>query len=160
MSVTFSPTMDSTVPHILTCICGEWSNGVVYPSFEMAYMIAQGMKPECGDIYCNHVYVEAADAEPEVQMSNGNAVTLLDVLGIDMGADFSERCSGVLSAEDFLGRVLIAQGLNPSDAGSDTIQVDNVVACGRPAGYTDAKLEAMREVAEWAIVNNRQVTWG
>ena len=160
MSVTFSPVMDSTVPHVLVCICGEWSNGVMYPSSEMAHMVAKGMKPECGDVYCDYVYVEPAVAEPEVQMSNANAVTLLDVLGVQVGEDFSDRCSGSLSAEDFLGRVLIAQGLNPSDAGSDTITDGNAVYCGRAVGYTDAKLDSMRQVAEWAVANERQIVWG
>lgn len=160
MSVTFSPAMDSTVPHIITCICGEWTNGVIYPSFEMAHMVARGLKPACGDVYCDYSYVQAETLEPEVQMSNHNASTLLDVLGINVGADFSDRCSGNLSAEDFLGRVLIAQGINPTDEGSATITVGNMVDCGRPAGYTDAKLDAMREVAEWAIVNKREIVWG
>lgn len=160
MSVTFSPAMDTAVAHVITCICGEWNNGVEYPSFEMAHMVAKGMKPECGDPYCDYVSVEPAVAEPEVQMSNSNAVGLLDILGIRVGEDFSDRCCGSLSAEDFLGRVLLAQGLNPADAGSDTIAIGNMVDCGRPAGYTDAKLDAMREVAQWALANKREIAWG
>ena len=160
MSVTFSPAMDTAVSHIITCICGEWSNGVVYPSFEMAHMVAKGMKPACGDVYCDYVSVQPADTEPEVQMSNSNAAGLLEVLGLAVGEDFSDYCCGSLTAEDFLGRVLLAQGLNPADAGSDTITVGNIVDCGRPAGYTYAKLDAMREVADWAISHNRKIVWG
>lgn len=160
MSVTFSPSMDTNVAHVLVCMCGEWNSGVVYPSFEMAHMMHKEVQSSCTDPYCDYLYVEAAIAEPEVQMSNSNAVQLLDVLGIGVDSNFSDRCSGVLSAEDFLGRVLIAQGVNPSDAGTETITVGNMVDCGRPEGYIDAKLDAMRGVAEWAIANGRTITWG
>lgn len=160
MSVTFSPSMDSSVSYVLACVCGEWSNGVVYPSFEIANMMRKDMQVSCNDPYCGYVYVEPAVSEPEVQMSNSNAVVLLDVLGINVGEDFSERCSGSMPANDFLGRVLLAQGLNPTDAGSDTITVGNIVDCGRFEGYTDVKLEAMRGLADWSILNNRDIVWG
>lgn len=152
--------MDATVPHVITCICGAWSSGVVYPSYDMARMMLKEVKPACADIYCDYAYALPQVVEPEVQMSNSNAVSLFDVLAIGVGEDFSDRCSGSLPAEDFLGRVLIAQGLNPTDAGSDTIAVGNFVDCGRPEGYIDSKLDSMRQVAEWAVANERNIVWG
>lgn len=160
MSVTFSPAMDTTVPHVVTCICGEWTTGVVYPSYDMARMMLKDLKPSCSDLYCDYAYAVPEVSEPEVQMSNSNAFMLLSLLGLALSEDFSDYCSGSIPAEDFLGRVLLAQGLNPADAGSDTIVVGNMVDCGRPEGYTDAKLDAMREVADWAIANKREIVWG
>lgn len=160
MSVTFSPTMEANAPHTISCLCGGWSNNVVYPSYSMAYMMVKEVKSECADVYCDYVFAEPVNSEPEVQMSNVNATLILDVLGVNPEADFSDRCTGTLSAEDFLGRVLIAQGVNPSDEGTDSIKTGIMVTFGRPEGYTDMKLSAMRELAEWSIVNGRDIVWG
>lgn len=162
MSVTFAPEFVSNVEHKTTCACGAWVGGV-YPTFDDAHFAvsALNIKPACDDVYCNdYTYVEPAVEVPEVQMSNSNAASLLGVLGLAVGEDFSDYCTGSLSAEDFLGRVLLAQGLNPADAGSDTIAVGNMVDCGRPAGYTDAKLDAMREVAKYASERCLTIQWG
>lgn len=162
MSVTFSPEFVNNVEHKTTCLCGEWVGGV-YPTFDDAHFAVKALniKPECSDVYCaDYVCVEQAVPAPEVQMSNMNASELLDILGIRVGEDFSDRCTGSLSAEDFLGRVLVAQGLNPEDAGVPSVTVGNMVDCGRPAGYTDAKLDAMREVAKYASERCLTVQWG
>ena len=56
-----------------------------------------------------------AFSSEEFNCSNLNASGLLDLLGIQVGEAFEERCCGSMSAEDFLGRVLIAQAINPAD---------------------------------------------
>lgn len=162
MSVTFSPAMRTDIPHTITCLCGEWTQGVQYDSYEDAWAMSKSVISACVDEYCDKEYVYATPItpEPEVQMSNGNAVTILDVLGIQVGEDFSDRCSGSMDASDMMGRILMAQALNPADAGSVTIAVGNIVACGRPEGYTDAKLSALIEVVKFAEVNNLPVVWG
>lgn len=162
MSVTFSPAFRTNIPHTLACACGVWTVGVQYDSFEDAWAMAKETLNGCSDVYCKmeQVYAIPVVSEPEVQMSNGNAITILDVLGIQVGEEFSDRCSGSMSASDMRGRILMAQALNPTDEGSDTITVGNMVDFGRPEGYTDSKLSALIEVVEFAERNNVNITWG
>lgn len=160
MSVTFSPAFQSNVPHHIVCVCGEWSDGVQYDTFEDAHAMLSSVKNGCEDIYCDYLYAEPIATPAEVQMSNGNAITLLDVLGIQVGEEFADRCCGAMSGEDLKGRILVAQALNPTDGGSATMRIENVTYIGRHAGYTDAKLEALMVVAEEAISKNLQVCWG
>ena len=58
-----------------------------------------------------------AFSEAEVNLSNINASGLLDLLGIQVGEAFEERCAGEISPDDLLGRVLLAQALSPADEG-------------------------------------------
>lgn len=160
MSVSFTPEFQSDVPHHIVCVCGEWSDGVQYDSFEDAHTMLSSVKNQCEDIYCDYLYAEPITTPAEVQMSNGNAITILDVLGIQVGAEFADRCCGAISGEDLKGRILVAQALNPVDVGSDTLRIENVTFVGRSAGYTDSKLEALMSVAEEAISKNLKVTWG
>lgn len=162
MSVTFSPAVRLDIPHTLTCMCGEWTQGVQYDSHADAWEMSKSVTSGCSDEYCDDTYVYPVSIvpEPEVQMSNGNAVTILDVLGIKVGEDFSDRCSGSISVEDMKGRILMAQAINPTDEGSATIAVGNVVDCGRPEGYTDGKLFSLLEVVEFAEANNVDIVWG
>lgn len=162
MSVTFAPEFVSNVEHKITCMCGEWVGGT-YPSWEEARsaMLTSGMKSECGDPYCyQSATVEPAVAVPEVQMSNSNAVTLLSVLGLASGEDFSDYCTGAISAENLLGRILIAQAVNPADEGTDAFSEGNMVYCGRSEGYTEAKLSQLAEVAEYASQRCLTIQWG
>lgn len=165
MSVSFGPAMDQNVEHIITCICGETNFDIVYATRIEAYnaKVSGAFKATCGDVYCEYLYVQPFINEPEVNMSNSNSVLLLDVLGIQVGEAFEERCGGELDAKDFLGRVLIAEGVSPVDAGRpETITKSGItmIDCGRPEGYINEKLDALREVAEWSIANNRSVVWG
>lgn len=162
MSVTFAPTFRSDIPHTITCLCGEWTQGVQYDSYEDAWAMSKSVTSSCADEYCDkeYVYPTPISAEPEVQMSNSNAATLLEVLGLAEGEDFSDYCTGSVDAIDFKGRILMAQALNPADEGTDTIALGNMVDCGRPFGYTDSKLSGLMEVAEFALANNLKVVWG
>ena len=116
-------------------------------------------------------------SEAEVNLSNLNASGLLDLLGIQVGEDFSERCCGSMSADDLLGRVLIAQAINPADEGLPVYKMTGAEAGnhsgllggllgglaqaeaegeagpsiwfgGRSAGYFDERLAQVRELAE------------
>jgi hypothetical protein len=162
MSVSFYPSSDNTVAHVINCICRETNLGVVYPDYESAWDAKKNsdLKPNCGDIYCDYLYVKPQVEEPEVQMSNSNAVDLLDVLGlIEEGADFSDYCVGSMPAQDFLGRVLVAKAVAPESAERLPESQGNIHYGGREAGYVQAKLERMQEMAEWAIANQRKVIW-
>ncbi|MFJ4879885.1 hypothetical protein ACIP93_32425 [Streptomyces sp. NPDC088745] len=90
-----------------------------------------------------------------VNMANANAARVLDVLGYG----YDELC-GDAEAEDFLGRVLVALAVAPADAGRPATVDGNVIDCGRPAGYTQTRLEELRELAEDACARRLRVAWG
>ena len=116
-------------------------------------------------------------SEEEFNCSNLNASGLLDLLGIQVGEAFEERCCGSMSAEDFLGRVLMAQAIMPADEGLPVYKMTGAEAeghsgllgallggvaqaeaegqagptiwsGGRSAGYFDERLAQVRELAE------------
>jgi hypothetical protein len=83
-----------------------------------------------------------------------------ETLGIPEGS-----WCGALSATDFLGRVLVAQGLHPGDPGRP-VEVTRgargatVIDCGRREGYVQIKLGALSEVACYAKAAGLDVQWG
>lgn len=96
---------------------------------------------------------------PEVNMANGNARQVLDLLGVTWDGDWDE-----VPAEDFLGRVLIAQALLPvatdDEHGRPAVQERNWTECGRRPGYLAERLAELHEVATWAVEHQAAVTWG
>lgn len=72
---------------------------------------------------------------------------------------------GSMSARDFLGRVLVAQAVNPADAGLASTESTagsgmTIVSCGRSEGYSDHRLGQLREVAEFGVDRGRDIQWG
>lgn len=102
-----------------------------------------------------------AAEELSVNMSNSNAAVVCAALGIDL--DKLGWC-GSMPAEDFLGRVLVALAVNPSDAGRPAT-VDaapgraTFVDCGRPEGYVEERLGQLRELADWAVANGAEIAF-
>jgi hypothetical protein len=108
---------------------------------------------------------------PEVNVSNGNAIGLLEALGL--GGDVVETgfgpapedACGSLDADDFLGRVLAAEILSVGDPGRpEEIEViedgPTIIYCGTSEGYLDGRLAQLREVATFAKAHGRSVVWG
>jgi hypothetical protein len=163
MSVSFYPAIDDSVAHIITCICEETKFDTTYPDRASAYAAKTSgdLKPNCGDAYCEYLYVNPAIAEPEVNMSNSNAYDLMDVLGlIPEEGNFDDVCVGSMKAEDFLGRVVVARGLAPVSPERLPEQDGIMIYAGRREGYVQERLEQLQEVADWAIANKREVVWG
>lgn len=98
---------------------------------------------------------------PCVNVSNANATTLLDLLGIE-----HDPCDlfGDLPADGFLGRVLIAQALAGTAAddegGVPAVRYGNTIECGRRPGYLAERLAELHEVASWAKAHGGVVAWG
>jgi hypothetical protein len=155
MSVTFSPAADLTLPHTVSCYCEVIST---HNSYAEAYAALAHTVVSCDDPYCSPM-VETAIMEPEVNVSNMNAEALFDVLGIT-GEHFSDYCVGSMSAEDFMGRVLLAQAVAPVSALIPTIIEGNMVHGGRVEGYVQEKLSMLHNVAMFAVENNREICWG
>lgn len=105
--------------------------------------------------------VPAAE-ELAVNTSNSNAFRVCETLGIDLEA---EGWCGSLPAEDFLGRVLVALAIEPADAGRPAT-VDaapgraTFIDCGRPEGYVEERLGWLRELADWAVANGAEISFG
>lgn len=68
-----------------------------------------------------------------------------------------------MDAEDFLGRVLLASALTPVDEGVPAHAVPGtnarIIDCGRPAGYLQDRLDALHEIATYAVAHKLPVTW-
>ncbi|MDG4792066.1 hypothetical protein O7626_40330 [Micromonospora sp. WMMD1102] len=103
-------------------------------------------------------FAPATVGGPTVNMANGNAAQVLDLLGLT-----NDGC-GELAAEDFLGRVLLAQAL--SDVATDDtrglparIEGTNWIDCGRRPGYLAERLTQLHEIASWARERNAVVMW-
>lgn len=111
--------------------------------------------------------------ELEINVSNYNARHLLGTLGFD-----TEELCGEATGEVFLGAVLIAQGLAPADEGvpsheltADEKAADPVLAmlgtstgmtvihAGRHEGYTEERLDGLRELAQFAFARDLTVVW-
>jgi hypothetical protein len=101
--------------------------------------------------------------ELEVNMSSANAVVVCAALGIDLE---EEGWCGSLPAADFLGRILVALAVSPTDAGVPTHELPREpgqvrwIECGRREGYTQERLAQLRELADWAISHQAEISFG
>ena len=103
-----------------------------------------------------------AAEELAVNMSNANAVRVCASLGLDLE---EWGWCGSLPAQDFLGRILLALAIEPVDAGvPSTVDAApgraTFVDCGRAPGYTQERLGQLRELADWAVANNAEISFG
>lgn len=72
---------------------------------------------------------------------------------------------GSMPAQDFLGRVLVAQAVNPADAGVPARVMPSeggatMIDCGRREGYSEDRLGQLHELAEFAVSRGRTIQWG
>lgn len=157
MSVSFYPTMDDNVAHIIRCICGSFKTEP-FATRKEALTYRPAVKSACTDPYCEFLSIEPATSEPEVNLSNANAFDLLITLGFS--SDFSESCVGEEDSDSFLGRILVAEAIAPEYSGLTTMQIDNHIYGGRESRYIHNKLAQLKEVVAWAKANQRTICWG
>ena len=102
-----------------------------------------------------------AAGELSVNMSSSNAFRVCQSLGIDLE---DEGWCGGMTAEDFLGRVLVALAIEPVSAGIPSHEVPGpgarMIDCGRPEGYLQDRLGQLRELADWAVANGAEISFG
>jgi hypothetical protein len=177
MSVTFTAELSAIVAWAFTC--GVHDNGVTEHRFGShadaeAFLKAEldahgctGHLAVCGDQYCKTDRMFAHGIEeapsPELNVSKWNAPVLLGLIGIT--ADDDDELVGSMDAEQFLGAVMMAQAINPADAGVPATEARSegglrVIDCGRREGWSDDRLDALREIAEFAVATGRKVQWG
>ncbi len=95
--------------------------------------------------------------KPSLNVSGSNAAELLSLLGVDVEE------YGELTAEDMLGRVLLAQALldvaTDDEHGRLQVEDGNWTTCGRRPGYLADRLAHLQEIATWAIEHDALVAW-
>lgn len=190
MSITFTPEYDPTTiaGWRLEDFCG-CIGAAVYSNYAAAETALAALRsgtntlPNCPDPEDMALYdgvhiepISTCGTEPSINMSNANARMILDLLGsisvapelsevVDAAADMTfpaRDLSGATSANDFAGRILIAQALSGNDAGIPAHHhPDNerFIECGRRPGYTEARLSDLAHLAQWCKDHNRRVQW-
>jgi hypothetical protein len=100
----------------------------------------------------------SAAGSPTLNVANGNAAELFELLGLEFDGDYGEA-----TAEDFLGRVLIAQALVgvafDDENGRPTFSEGLETWCGRRPGYLAEKLAILHRIATWAVEHKAMVWW-
>ena len=170
MSIVFSSDRPSVkLGYQLSCYAygseSEW-RGPVLPSSEQAvqhHNLANHDKSECDGSDLTVFPAFDTDVDPQLQVSNTNGLRLLESLGLSTPEE--PQYFGTVSAEDFLGRTLIALALEPTDEGiplvdSITSGGARLIECGRPVGYLQQKLEMLRDVITFAQKHNSNISWG
>lgn len=177
MSIIFGTTLSEITGFTLTC---GHDNGVTehrFGTYEEARTVLQaeydthghtGGFAVCDDDYCLNgmmsVLPMESDPAPDLNVSNTNAMHLLGLLGLPSEPDECGTLSGSTTAEDFLGRVLLAQAINPADAGVPATSTAGqggtvLIDMGRRLGYADERLTTLRELADFAVSRDRDVQW-
>lgn len=176
MSVTFEATVGPVSGFALTCghengvtehRWGNYADAAEFLQKELDEHGNTGHLAVCGDEDCRYqrmfTHAILADPSPKVNVSGSKAIYLLGLLGIEVDED--DHPSGSMPAQDFLGRVLVAQAINPADAGRPATESSAgagtvLVDCGRSEGYAEHRLAQLREVAEFCISRGRDIQWG
>jgi len=181
MSVTISATMGPITEHRIGCgnpFCtnrmtdhtfATWAEANAFLQAELDTHGCTGHLAVCGDDICEATrmqihFIEEAPS-PSVGCSEFNAQHLLAILGFEADEHGHISRCGTEDAQKFLGRVLMATAVNPADAGVPSTSARGeggmlMIEGGRREGWTEDYLEALREVAEFAIAHGRQITWG
>jgi len=93
----------------------------------------------------------------EVNVSNSNAFALLDRLGIE--ADYC----GTMTAEDFLGRTMVANVGRFDDGIESTTERGQggatIIDCGLRPGYFEDRMSSLAELASAAATRGLLVAW-
>lgn len=177
MSITFDTSLSPIAGFSFTC---GHENGLTehrFGSYEESRTFLQaeydthgytGGLAVCGDDYCAYglmsIQAIESDPAPDLNVSNTNAMHLLGLLGLPAEPDECGSLGGSTTAEDFLGRVLLAQAVSPSDAGvpvTATVGQSGAVLIdmGRRVGYADDRLTSLRTLADFAVDRGRTVQW-
>lgn len=145
---------------VVSCSCGNATSGVFGSYGDASDAHQSGLIVACGDEFCAGypatVTAQVQDSVEEVNVSNINARHLLSILGYEGDADLSGSATGA----DLMGRILMAEAINPTDEGTATITEGILTTFGRPEGYTEARLAAIKPIAQYAMDHNLNVLWG
>jgi hypothetical protein len=158
MSVTFT-IEQQTSDFVIVCSCGEKELSRRFTSYEESAVAILSTANTCSDEFCAAwpARISAVDEEEfMLNVSGSNACFIFDALGI---MDEDDREVGSLPADDFLGRVLMAEAIAPVDEGVPAFTEGVVTYQGRPDGYLGAKLTELRQIASEALATDALVIW-
>lgn len=155
MSVTFSPVINETPVHSLSCaVCGGQASGTWFQVYDLAdkHYYECGTTPEITETYSD------PNMGVQINLSNRNAKEVLDLLGLPSTEE--EGLYGTLSADDMLGRVLIAQGVNQRSGFLPAVVEGNLYDGGRDENYFERVLAEIAEVVQAAKSLGADVSYG
>lgn len=98
-----------------------------------------------------------AAGSPKVNMANGNAAQVFDLLGLTFDGDW-----GTTTGPDFLGRVLLALALidtTTDGAGRPEVVDGRWTSGARRPGYLADRLAELHDLAVWAVERGADVDW-
>ena len=182
MSTTFAAQMSTIIGWKITCACGDGAGPMFGSWVEAAAHLRvfvddeslRTVLPGCQDgEFCLMYRLSAtaieSDPSPALNVGNGNAADLFHALGMGTDEDGSSFGStpvpgstavydvfdgGWMDADEFLGRVLVAMAVAPTDHGRAeqvSFGVGAVMTrCARPAGYLQGRLADLHEIALFA----------
>jgi len=104
----------------------------------------------------------AMPGAPQINVGNRNACDLLSLLGLLPADETDDDLAGNVTAEDFLGRVLVAIALAETTvdpAGRPDMASGRVIDLGYGAHYLPHRLIELRQLAEWARARSLRVWW-
>lgn len=198
MSVTFTAALRPPMGYVVGCGCaGVTARAPRYGTYADAQQAADQataaagtrlalpgctLPAVCPDYPLYAVEVDPDGEVPFVNLSNANAIGVLEALGLSFGggedadalepglpADAAEDATvipivvvdaaGELSAPDLLARVVTALGLAPEDPGVPDRRAGSTLIGGRPAGYLQRRLLDLYDLAAWCAAHGRDVTW-
>ncbi len=172
MSITFNVDRPRiTIGYAVTCYAyGSENNwrGPVQSSTDAAY--ADHRRAHQNEVDCDtptdiHAYpVYDTDTDPTVCVSNVNGLRILEHLGL-LNDNEDIPYFGRLSAEDFAGRLIVANALTPVDAGVPmTVTSGNggstIVDCGRTPNYLQDRFAQLELLVAFAREHNADIAWG
>lgn len=165
MSVTFTAAYVPSSAFIISCCCPKAKAAATPHASYDAACAAYPARPDLVELPgCEYpgrcrpfvIGLDPAGDVPEVNLANANARRVLEVLGL---ADEFGDLTGNATAEEFLGRCLIALAVEPADAGVPAVQDGSFIDCGRPAGYLQDRLAELHDLAMWCAAQGRAVSW-
>jgi hypothetical protein len=160
MSVTFHPTKTPTAE---LCELRYWCDmETTTVTADVARDVAHTHSitcSECGGY--GGVLVDEVHDFVTVNLANGNAARVMQLLGYT-GDDI--YC-GSAAVDDFLGRLLVADGLlETSDERAPQTFTGHrgatLIDLGERAGYLNEKISLLIDLANWAKANNSDICWG
>ena len=183
MSVTFTAEMSPITGYTVTCGCrnalgsqfGSYQDAVDFLTPLVEDESLRTALPGCDDpefclMYRLSLNANEADPAPSINVTSLNAGDLFRALGLladelaEAAAEDSPFEGGSMTAAEFLGRVLLALAISPSDEGRPEIERTNTrgntsVLCSRQAGYLQMRLAELHDLAQFAASRDRQIHW-
>ena len=158
--------------YVIDCDCPA-ATPLVFPSSRLAWVWAdrrnitpvplRSLPNGCVSDTCREYALRpqpvASWRDASVNVSSTNGRELLDLLGVPDESTFGSGYLGAqcVSAQDLLGRVLLALALIPADLEIVGAVSGNLIYCGRPASYLHRRLTELHDLASTAAHLQREV---